>query len=342
MPTLNKAPYLNLTLASFVRQSFAGFEIVVVDDGSEDDTAEVVRRYESKLNLTYVKQPNRGRSAARNAGIAACSGDQLIFNDDDRMVHGDFVAKHREAYERDENAVRIGGKGRALTIWRRGELILSGKDRNRLNEQLGDRWTAVRRSKYAELMSAEEAETNFEPAIARVFLGEEFESDHELGGDVDRASDFRLMWMRGTTANLSVSKQAVVDAGLFDTEFKGWGMEDAELCYRLYKNGLAIRECPEAYNYHQLHPIGRRMWLHRTLSRSRMADLRRNIDYFHRKSQSPDSYIFRQAFYKNIPPHAANEILIRFEEALAAKPRDIAEWDELYRNVTRSRKQAEG
>ncbi|QJD81935.1 glycosyltransferase [Cohnella herbarum] len=337
MPTFNKAAYLNLTLASFVRQTSKDYEIVLIDDGSGDGTQAIADNYKNKLNLIRLKQANLGRSAARNKGISASSGEYLLFNDDDRIVRGDFIERHQSALSREANTVHIGGKGRVLTIWRRNQLIMQGQDRRKLAEQLGDRWHRVRRKTYAELASAEEVETNFEHTIERLFLGKEFESNHALGVPIDRIEDFRLKWMLGTTANLSVRKDAVVEAGMFDTEFRGWGMEDSELCYRLVRNGLALKECPEAFNYHQIHPIGRKFWINPTLSISRMNELKRNIDYFHAKFGTPASYIFRRAFYDNIPTLLANEILIQFEGALGESG-TVEDWDSLYRTIMRSRR----
>lgn len=337
MPTFNKAAYLNLTLASFARQTSKDYEIVLIDDGSVDSTPAIAEKYKNKLNLIYLKQDNLGRSAARNKGIAASSGEYLLFNDDDRIVQGDFVDRHQKALLGESNTVHIGGKGRILTIWCRNQLILQGKDRRKLEERLGDRWHRIRKTAYTELASAEEVETNFEPTIDRLYLGKEFESDHALGVPIDQIEDFRLKWMLGTTANLSVSKDAVIEAGMFDTEFKGWGMEDSELCYRLDRNGLELKEYPEALNYHQIHPIGRKFWMNSTMSASRMNELKRNIEYFYEKFRTPSSYIFRRTFYDNIPTLIVNEILIQFEGALGESD-TVEEWDSLYRRIMRDRR----
>src|SRR5262249_54401346 len=69
---------------SALRQTYRHVEIIVVDDGSPDDTSIVAARY---AGVRCVRQPNRGLSAARNAGLKASTGEYLIFLDaDDRLT----------------------------------------------------------------------------------------------------------------------------------------------------------------------------------------------------------------------------------------------------------------
>jgi glycosyltransferase involved in cell wall biosynthesis len=336
IPTYNKAAYLNLTLASFVPQTSKDFEVVVVDDGSVDETANIANSYKSKLNLVYIKQLNQGRSKARNTGILACSGDSLVFNDDDRIVKKDFITKHADALKEDGEFIYIGGKGKALTIWSKNKLPLQRNDTKILASRFGEQWKTISKSTYTELLTTQDIEMNFDESMEKVFLGNEFESDHVMGVPINEIPDFRLSWTIGTTANLSVRKDAVIEVGMFDTEFKGWGMEDSELCYRLCTNGMRVKEYPSAYNYHQIHPIGRR-FLHQTLSMTRRNELHRNINYFHEKFKTPGSFVFHRAFYSNTPPLIANEILIQFESDLTEKALPYSEWDSLYRTIVKNR-----
>jgi len=83
LPTFNRASTLVPAVRSVLSQTFRDLEIVIVDDGSEDDTAEVVRRLEDPRIRYLAHGNNRGASAARNSGIARCRGSFVAFQDSD-------------------------------------------------------------------------------------------------------------------------------------------------------------------------------------------------------------------------------------------------------------------
>lgn len=84
IPCYNQAHFLGEAIESVLAQSYPHFEIVVVDDGSTDDTSEVASRY-PKVRL--VRQENQGLSAARNAGLGHSEGEYVVFLDaDDRLL----------------------------------------------------------------------------------------------------------------------------------------------------------------------------------------------------------------------------------------------------------------
>jgi glycosyltransferase involved in cell wall biosynthesis len=85
VPAYNAGRWLAGTVQSVRRQTLQALEIIVVDDGSTDGTAEVCRRLAPSVRL--VQQENRGLAAARNAGAAVATGDGLLFLDaDDRLL----------------------------------------------------------------------------------------------------------------------------------------------------------------------------------------------------------------------------------------------------------------
>jgi len=86
--------FLRPTLASVLRQTFADFELVVVDDGSRDGTAGLVRGLAAEdARLRLVTQTNRGVSAARNRGVAAARGELVAFLDHDDLWRADKLAR---------------------------------------------------------------------------------------------------------------------------------------------------------------------------------------------------------------------------------------------------------
>jgi glycosyltransferase involved in cell wall biosynthesis len=84
IPAYNCARYLPEAVESALYQTWPNIEVVVVNDGSPDDTDDVVRPYLDRI--VYLKQENRGLSAARNAGFRASRGDFLCFLDADDAV----------------------------------------------------------------------------------------------------------------------------------------------------------------------------------------------------------------------------------------------------------------
>jgi len=98
IPTFNRASVLRKTLQGYAEQSgdHQICEVLVVDDGSKDDTASVAKEWNDSplLRVRYLKQENRGLSAARNHGIREAKGELLLFGDDDIIPSSKMVAEH--------------------------------------------------------------------------------------------------------------------------------------------------------------------------------------------------------------------------------------------------------
>jgi len=77
----NGAATIDRELRSIFAQTFTDSEVVVVNDGSTDDTASVLARHSDRIRV--ITQPNRGLSAARNAGVRGSAGEYVAFLDDD-------------------------------------------------------------------------------------------------------------------------------------------------------------------------------------------------------------------------------------------------------------------
>jgi glycosyltransferase involved in cell wall biosynthesis len=83
IPCFNQGRFLTEALDSVMSQTLAAADIILVDDGSTDETGSVARRYPA---ARYIRQPNRGLAAARNRGLAHAVGDFIVFLDaDDRL-----------------------------------------------------------------------------------------------------------------------------------------------------------------------------------------------------------------------------------------------------------------
>lgn len=99
VPAHNSAGSLPATLDSLLVQSFKDFEIIVVNDGSTDETAAVASAFERHANVKVISQPNRGLAGARNTGIAAASGEFVGFCDADDLWIASKLAAHVEHLE---------------------------------------------------------------------------------------------------------------------------------------------------------------------------------------------------------------------------------------------------
>ena len=86
-PVYNVEEYIAETLDSLVRQSLSPIEIIMVDDGSKDKSAEIIKIYQEKhANIIYIKQDNRGPGAARNNGLNIAKGEFISFVDSDDIL----------------------------------------------------------------------------------------------------------------------------------------------------------------------------------------------------------------------------------------------------------------
>lgn len=81
IPTFNRAAFLKQAINSVLKQTYTHYEIIVVDDGSTDDTQQAALSYGAKVR--YIYQENAGPSAARNTGIKAAKGKYVAFLDSD-------------------------------------------------------------------------------------------------------------------------------------------------------------------------------------------------------------------------------------------------------------------
>jgi len=100
VPTFRRPDVLGYTLDALLHLDYPHdlLEVIVVDDGSGDDTHEVVRRREGQsVEVIYVDQENSGVARARNNGAARARGEILIFVDDDILVEPDHVSRHLAA-----------------------------------------------------------------------------------------------------------------------------------------------------------------------------------------------------------------------------------------------------
>lgn len=91
IPTFNRAVTLPETIKSVFEQSCGNWELVIIDDGSNDNTKTVILKYLEDNRVKYYYQENQGVSAARNFGVEMATGDYIIFLDSDDIFYPDLI-----------------------------------------------------------------------------------------------------------------------------------------------------------------------------------------------------------------------------------------------------------
>lgn len=225
IPTYNKYQRLSMILLSLTFQTYSSedFEVVIVDDGSLDNTKKEVEEFQKKypnINLIYVYQKNMGRAIARNTGIQIASGELIIFLDDDRMVLPTFIEEHvRSHMESDNKRIAVLGK--------RMNLFISG-----FQEQYEDI-----KAEYIK-----NSENLYKKAREEYYWRK-----------VKKVVNTSIEWILFATGNVSIKKDILIEVGCFNKEFVGWGLEDTELGYRLFKQSIKMVINEKALNYHIEH-----------------------------------------------------------------------------------------
>jgi len=274
IPTFNKAAYLDLTLESLQYQTFPvqKYEIVVVDDGSADRTEQVVASHKRTLNIRYVQQDNRGRSAARNQGTMLAQSELLVFIDDDLLLVKNFLEEHFRFHE---NQRRTVAHGRIFELPflkffqdpTAGVLLESERDKMSANPSILQKFL-VRKSDIPSLSRIDHQKklSSLERYIIEILM---VPDTHE--------STKHLRFLGCTGGNISMRKELLLEAGGFDPEFaRLWGGEDMELGYRLQQLGADFQYLDRAINYHMTH-----------LRKNYQEQLLKSFSLFYQKHQDP-------------------------------------------------------
>jgi len=111
IPTYNRPEQLHNCLSSLTRLEYdrTQFEVIVVDDGSEQALNETINSFQSTLNLKLVRQKNAGPASARNRGAQVSTGRFLAFTDDDCCPEKDWLQKLEVAFAESPTVV-VGGQ----------------------------------------------------------------------------------------------------------------------------------------------------------------------------------------------------------------------------------------
>ena len=254
IPTYNRRDELRQTLEALAAQDFpaAEFEVIVADDGSSDGSAEVAASFDGPLRLTYVWQDDLGyrAAAARNLGARQAAAPVLAFLDCGTLAGPGFVGGHLAAHA---------APGRRAVAG-----YCYGFDSLRKDKWVPDSFGTV--------SLPEVVRRN---ADAPQFLDIRHSEFERVGFDLMK---FAVPWSHFATANCSMRATEFWAVGGFDEMFKAWGMEDTELGYRLFHNGVALSLSRDAWTIEL--PVDRAV-------KRRLGVLLRHARMFHDKFPEP-------------------------------------------------------
>ncbi|WFE28715.1 glycosyltransferase [Solwaraspora sp. WMMD791] len=256
IPTYNRSELLSHTLESLTRQQLPAdqFEVIVVDDGSTDDTADAATHFHDRLDLRYHHQPDEGFrvAAARNIGIADARSPICVFTDAGVLLHTDNLTQHLASHQ--------ATPGPAAVLPYLYGLSDSGEGGEHVAERLDLH--------------------DLDGSIERLQAKRECRDIRELfydryGEDLTRVpAPWQIFW----TGNASADTAQLRAVGGFDENFRTWGGEDIDLGYRLHRAGTHF-----TFNRH-----AKAVRLPRTKMRDVAADSdRRNLRYMTEKYRTP-------------------------------------------------------
>lgn len=108
IPVYNVENYLNKCLDSILNQTYKDYEVIIVNDGSTDNSLSIIENYESKFkNIDIINQENRGLSVARNEGIKKVNGEYFILIDSDDYIENNLLEELNKSIKNTPDLVRF-------------------------------------------------------------------------------------------------------------------------------------------------------------------------------------------------------------------------------------------
>ena len=235
IPTFNRQKILSITLACLCNQKTEyPFEVIVADDGSKEDLTQLVRSFEDRLDIKYVRQKDFGYQlcAVRNLGLRTAKHEFVSILDCDMAPNNDWVQSYVNELVKCDDIALIGPRKYVDTKHITSEQVLG-------DEKLIANLPEVRTSNKT-------CDTN-EGEISVDWRLEHFAKTEDL-----RLCDSSFRYFSG--GNVAFSKKWLRKIGFFDEDFNHWGGEDNEFGYRLFRAGCFFKAVHGAMAYHQEPP----------------------------------------------------------------------------------------
>ena len=124
VPIYNSEKYLKDCLDSIIKQSHKNLEIILVDDGSTDQSGKIADEYSKKdSRIKVIHQKNQGQSAARNAGLKKTTGQYICFIDSDDEIKPNYISELLSPYQNKDNSLSVCGFRRNFLHTKKHELL---------------------------------------------------------------------------------------------------------------------------------------------------------------------------------------------------------------------------
>ncbi|HHU1518520.1 TPA: glycosyltransferase [Escherichia coli] len=298
IPTYNRAKILAITLACLCNQkTIYDYEVIVVDDGSKENIEEIVREFESLLNIKYVRQKDYGYQlcAVRNLGLRAAKYNYVAILDCDMAPNPLWVQSYMELLAVDDNVALIGPRKYIDTSKHTYLDFLSQK--SLINE-------------IPEIITNNQVAGKVEQNKSVDWRIEHFKNTDNL-----RLCNTPFRFFSG--GNVAFAKKWLFRAGWFDEEFTHWGGEDNEFGYRLYREGCYFRSVEGAMAYHQ-EPPGKENETDRAAGKNITVQLlQQKVPYFYRKKEKIESATLKRVPLVSIyiPAYNCSKYIVRCVES---------------------------
>lgn len=293
IPVYNNTNKFKKTYISVLKQDIPGplkklVEIIVIDDGSSSHKAlsQMIKKEKNPFKIKLARlNKNTGRSTARNVGIFLSCGQILLFLDSDTIPNKDWLINHVLRHQYCNNIVTIGFNENITYLDKKVSLIIIKKKVSllkpnykkdfRYNQYTPKKWKKIRKD------------------IPSKRFGKKYniiiESDYFKKFSNNKYFGIWTLPYMLTGSNFGVSKHAIIEAGGFDEDFIGWGMEDTFLGYNLITKGNYLIPILPATAYHIKH---------NEKPKNRIIDFKRNLKIYLLKLSQPTNKCLNKNWIK--------------------------------------------
>jgi glycosyltransferase involved in cell wall biosynthesis len=266
IPTYNRSLLLCYTLDTLLKQDISKdkFEVIVCDDGSNDNTAERVKEYSPLINLKYVFQEDKGfrPASARNNGIRMAEGKICLFIDSGVLLNSNCLSEHIHFHRKKQFPKAAIG-------------YVYGFDHDKNSEDL-----------LKQLVVTSDPKVSIDN-LSKHSVFHDVREPHYVRYN-DRIENLPAPWFYFWTCHLSIDMDDLFVSGFFDETYDGrWGVEDNDLGYRLHQNGVKLCLLRAATSIH---------YPHEKNAHDRKLEGYQNSLYFHNKFNTPETKLFLDNF----------------------------------------------